>query len=140
VSKTFQIRLLAGLVVATVIPIGLIARSFRSGASTETILGFAATYLGDTLWPMMFYFIGRFLFPTALCRRLFFFVLALTLTIEFGQLWKPPLLQWLRQQPISGFLLGNSFVWSDVICCTIGAVAAVVIDAILQAATNRRVL
>ena len=58
-------RLFAVLVVMVVIPIGLFARSHRAGADSSSLPGFLATYLGDTLWPIMFYFAARFCFPNA---------------------------------------------------------------------------
>jgi len=121
-------RLLAVVTVLIVIPIGLFARSHRADADPSTLLGFLATYTGDTLWPIMFYFVGRFCFPKAKIVLLLAFVLVLTLTLEFGQLWKPPWLQHLRQQPGIGFVLGNSFIWSDVICYVVGAAVAVLMD------------
>ena len=124
----FRNRIFAAFVIVAVIPAGLISRHFRHGASTETLLGFLATYAGDTLWPIMFYFLGKLILPKCSCTKLFIFSVVLTLGIEFGQLWKPPLLQWLREQPISGFLLGNTFLWSDVACCLVGAVIAALID------------
>ena len=119
------------ITIATVIPIGLFARSHRTGADASAPLGFLATYLGDTLWPIMFYFMGRFCFPIASRRTLFTGTLAITLTLEFGQLWNPPVLLWLRQQPVIGFILGNHFIWSDVVCCVIGALLALLIDFVL---------
>ena len=121
-------RLLAAVTITTVILAGLLARSYRTGADSATPLGFLATYLGDTLWPVMFYFMGRFCFPGASWRTLFVTTLSITLILEFGQLWNPPLLQWLRQQPVVGFILGNHFVWSDVVCCLTGTLLAVMAD------------
>ena len=121
-------RLLAVAVVLIVIPIGLFARSHRHGADPSTLLGFLATYAGDTLWPIMFYFAARFLFPAARVISLLLFVLALTLTLEFSQLWKPPLLVYLRTKPGIGFVLGNSFIWSDVVRCLVGSALAALID------------
>ncbi len=127
-SSATKTRLFAVLVVLIVIPIGLFARSHRGGADPSTLLGFLATFTGDTLWPIMFYFAARFCFPTAKSVSILVFVLMLTLTLEFSQLWKPPLLEYLRQQPVLGFILGNSFIWSDVICCLIGSAIAPGID------------
>lgn len=123
-------RSLALAVVLIVIPIGLFARSHRPDADPATLIGFLATYTGDTLWPIMFYFVARFCFPTARIVSLLLFVLSLTLTLEFSQLWKPPLLVYLRAQPGIGFVLGNSFIWSDVVCCLVGSVFAVLIDSV----------
>ena len=115
-------------VVATVIPLGLFARSQRAGADASTFAGFLATYTGDTLWPIMFYFAVRAMAPTIPALRLFGGVLGFTLTLEFGQLWQPDWLQWLRAQPLIGFILGNVFVWSDVVCLGCGSVLAVILD------------
>ncbi len=130
-------RLLAALAIVVVIPIGLFARSQRDGADPSVLLGFLATYLGDTLWPFMFFFIGRFCFPNAFGRTLFFATLVITLSLEFGQLWNPPALYWLRQQPFIGFVLGNHFVWSDVICCWAGALFALLSDRFILAQAPR---
>ena len=127
-SNELRTRLLAAFVVVAVIPLGLVSRSFRSAADVETAIGFLATYAGDTLWPIMFYFIGRFLLPRCSWVTLFVGTLALTVGIEYLQLWKPPLLQWLRAQPISGFMLGSTFIWSDVVCCSVGTVIAALVD------------
>ena len=127
-SKETRSRLIAAIAVLTVILLGLFARSHRSGADSSTLPGFLATYAGDTLWPIMFYFAARFCFPRASRFALGTLALSITLTLEFGQLWNPPFLLWLRQQPISGFILGNSFIWSDVWCCLVGTFSAVLID------------
>ena len=136
----FRNRIFAAFVIVAVIPAGLISRHFRSSAASHTPTGFLTTYSGDTLWPIMFYFFGRFLLPKSSYRTLFIATIALTLGIEFGQLWKPPVLQWLREQPISGFLLGNTFLWSDVACCVLGAIIAVLIDLTFAAMLRRKSL
>lgn len=137
-STENRTRVMAALMIAAVIPVGLVARSFRADADWTTLPGFLATYLGDTLWPVMFYFIGRFLFPVASARTLVFITLAITLTLEFGQLWKPPTLQWMRQQPIIGFVLGNHFIWSDVLCCILGTALALFADIFVVAPSKFR--
>ena len=78
----------------------------------------------------MFYFIGRFGFPTASRRSLVITTLLITLTLEFGQLWNTPTLNWLRHQPVIGFILGNRFIWSDVVCCLVGTFFALLLDSL----------
>jgi len=128
-----RIRLLAALVVLLVMPLGLFARSQRAGADPATLSGFLSTHTGDALWPIMFFFIGRFVFPLASRWPLAASTLVLTLTLEFGQLWQPSALQSLREQPVIGFMLGNSFVWSDVVCLLVGSFISILIDAMLSA-------
>ena len=125
------VRLFALAVVLFVVPIGLIARSQRSEADSSSLAGFLASYTGDTLWPIMFYFAGVFCFPRASITKLATLVLVLTLGLEFGQLWQPDWLQMLRAQPGIGFVLGNSFVWSDVWCLLVGTGLAVAFHLLL---------
>ena len=132
-TRVDRVRQLAALVVSLVIPVGLFARSHRAGADAATFSGFLSTYVGDTLWPILFFFIGRFAFPRANRWWLAAFTLVLTLTIEFGQLWQPATLQWLREQPVIGFMLGNSFLWSDVACLLVGSVICILMDTMLSA-------
>ena len=122
--------MIALLIVLVVIPVGLFARSQRAGADAASFTGFLANYTGDALWPILFYFIGRCLLPCAKTSTLAAGTLALTLVIEFSQLWQPPLLQWLREQPVIAFLLGNSFIWSDVACLVVGTGMAVILDSV----------
>ena len=82
----------------------------------------------QTDWPIMFYFMGRFCSPNASRWTLLSATLAITLALEFGQLWNPQVLLWLRQKPIIGFILGNHFIWSDVVCCVTGAFCTLLID------------
>lgn len=131
-------RLLAVSVIAAVIPLGLLARSHRSGADPFTIDGFLASYTGDTLWPVMFFFLARMLFPTASGRSITLGVLSLTLTLEFGQLCQLEFLQQLRKLPLIRFALGNTFLWSDVACLSVGTAIAFLIDLSMQWAIDRR--
>ena len=115
-----------------VIASGLVARLQRASADPTTIGGFVATYLGDTLWPVMFFLIGRLCFPNAHRGKLLSGTLLLTLSIEFSQLWKPPTLEWLRTLPAIGFALGNSFIWSDVVCIIVGSAVALLLDVVIR--------
>jgi hypothetical protein len=130
-TRVDRIRLLSAVVLLLAIPVGLFARSHRAGADPVTLSGFLSTYTGDTLWPVLFFFIGRWVFPLANRASLAAFTLALTLTIEFNQLWQPAILQSLRAQPVIGFLLGNKFIWSDVACLLVGTCVAVLLDTLL---------
>ena len=127
-----RIRVFALLVILLAISAGLFARYQRTGADISTLIGFLAAYTGDTLWPIMFFFVGRFLFPTVSMWTIVASVLTLTLTIEFGQLWQPPWLQSARAWPIIGFVLGNTFLWSDVACLLVGVAIAVVADVVFR--------
>lgn len=121
VAEDRTVRIRTAVTLLAVIAVGLLARSFRDGADPGTLFGFLATYLGDVLWPIMFFLIGRLLFPKVSTWKLLLGTLALTLSIEFAQLWHPPFLEWLRAKTITGFLLGHTFLWSDVVCLFVGS-------------------
>lgn len=102
------------------VPAGLLARSMRDGADASTLLGFITTYLADTLWAVMFFF----LFAAALVHwrtwSLVALTLAFTVSIEASQLYEGEPLATLRSFAPTRFLLGNRFLWSDVICLCVG--------------------
>ena len=129
-DQSNRTRLLAAVLLVPVIGLGLLARSYRPDADTSTLLGFLATYTGDTLWPVMFCLIFRFLWPAVGTLPIVIGTFLLTQGIEFLQLWKPPLLQWMREKPILGFLLGTHFLWSDVVCISVGCVLAWLLDSV----------
>ena len=108
----------------SVIPIGLIARSLRGDADSSTPLGFIAAYLPDTLWAVMFFY----LFAAALVRfktwAIGLLTLTFTIAIEASQLYHGEPLATLRDFPPTRFLLGTNFLWSDIICLTVGSVLA----------------
>lgn len=71
----------------SVIPIGLIARSIRNGADATTLPGFIATYLADTLWAVMFFFLFAATFIRGSTWRLCLLTLGFTVGIEASQLY-----------------------------------------------------
>lgn len=129
-----RIRLFAAAAIAVVIPLGLVARRIRPDEGIASVGDFVATYAADTLWPVLFYCIGRFIWPIAGRQRVGAGVLLFTWALEFSQLVKFDWLIWLRHQPGIGFLLGDTFVWSDVVCCFVGTLAAVAGDWLLRSA------
>lgn len=111
-----------------VIAVGLIARRFRATADPTTVVGFLATYTGDTLWAVMFLLIARLIWPARPTWQIATSILVFTLTIEFSQLSGTPMIESLRSIPVIRFLLGNTFLWTDVICLLVGAAVGVTLD------------
>jgi len=104
-----------GLALA-VIPVGLVARSFRAGADASTPVGFVATYLGDVLWAVLFFFVFAGCLPRWRTVTLAGLTLGVMLGIELSQLYHGEPLATLRGFGPTGFLLGSQFLWSDVAC------------------------
>lgn len=107
-----------------VVPVGLVARSFRAGADAATPTGFVATYLGDVLWAVLFFFVFAGLLPRWRRVALAGLTLGVTLGIELSQLYHGEPLSTLRSFGPTGFLLGSHFLWSDVMCLFVGTLVA----------------
>jgi hypothetical protein len=54
--------------------------------------------------------------------------LAISLAVEVSQLFHPAWLEAIRGVKLGGWLLGFGFVWSDLVCYTVGVVLALLID------------
>ncbi|MEM9414902.1 MAG: DUF2809 domain-containing protein [Planctomycetota bacterium] len=107
-----------------VVPIGLVARSFRAGADASTAVGFVATYLGDVLWAVLFFFVFAGLLPRWRTWALAALTLGVTVGIELSQLYHGEPLATLRAFAATRFLLGTNFLWSDVVCLIVGTTLA----------------
>jgi len=106
------------VLVLAIIVAGLLSRHF----------GFIPLFIGDILWALMVYFIVRFLF---ICRPLKFIVIVSLLfcyTIEFSQLYQAPWINDLRHTLFGRLVLGAGFLWSDLLCYTVGVGIGVWID------------
>ncbi len=121
-------RLRSLLLVAAAMAIGLAARANRNEPYSNALLTIIAAYSADTLWGIMCYFVLRFLLPQSSMITVAMTTLLVTCSIEFSQLWKPDWLEKLRSIPPIGFLLGRSFVWSDIACLFIGVGLGILID------------
>ena len=78
-------------------------------------------------------------FGLLFCRdaRLHFFAsLAVSFLIELSQLWHPPFLEALRATTVGGLVLGYGFLWSDLICYTVGAFVCALAETILRKALH----
>ena len=130
-------RFLYLAIALSVIPLGLISRSLRGEADHSTLPGFIATYLGDTLWAVMFFFLFSAVFLNWRSLALGLFTLGFTVSIEFSQLYHGEPLTTLRGFPPTRFLLGTNFLWSDIICLVVGTALAVAIHAAIHSKRTR---
>lgn len=108
------------LIIFTIIT-GLLSRHFKS----------IPLFIGDILWATMVYFIMRFLF---ISRPIKFNVIAALLfcfAIEFSQLYKAPWINDLRHTLFGKLVLGEGFLWSDLLCYVIGVGIGVGVERLL---------
>lgn len=81
---------------------------------------FLPLWLGDSLWAMTVYASLGLLLPQMTEKRKARLALFLAFLIEFSQLLQWPWLQKLRQTLLGHLLLGQGFLWSDLLAYTVG--------------------
>ncbi len=101
-----------GLIIFTII-IGLFS---RSGYIPEPI----TPYAGDILYATMFFFLFGFLFPKMTTHRAAAISILLCYGIEILQLYQADWIQNIRDYKLGGLILGHGFLWSDLLCYSIG--------------------
>ncbi|UOE49657.1 DUF2809 domain-containing protein [Mucilaginibacter sp. SMC90] len=97
------------LIILTII-LGLLSRHFK----------FIPLFIGDILWATMVYFIMRFLFIAKSVKFNVIAALIFCFAIEFSQLYKAPWINELRHTLFGRLVLGEGFLWSDLLCYVIG--------------------
>lgn len=105
------------LITVLVMLLGLMSRKFDS-----YLPNIVAPYIGDTLWAMMVYFGFRFVNPNAKKRNTLIAAFIFSFGIEISQLYHSAWIDNIRGTTIGGLVLGYGFLWSDLICYSIGIV------------------
>jgi hypothetical protein len=79
-----------------------------------------AEYAGDTLWAMMLFLLISTLLTgwQILARAAISLVVAFL--VETSQLYHAPWIDSIRQTTLGGLVLGFGFLWTDLLCYTLG--------------------
>lgn len=85
-------------------------------------------FIGDILWGLMVYFIIRFLFIGQKIKWAIAVSLLFSYSIEFSQLYQAPWITSIRHTVLGGLVLGEFFLWSDMLCYTIGIALGILLD------------
>ena len=81
---------------------------------------FYTEYAGDTLWAMLVYWLLSLLWRSALPHKIAIGALAFAFVIEFGQLYQADWIVALRNTFLGSLVLGHGFLWSDLVCYSVG--------------------
>jgi hypothetical protein len=119
-SPRSRIRLLGATLI--VIVVGL-------GTRQPFAPPFVQLYLGDVLWGALFFLLGALRWPRWSSWALGGWAVATTQLIELSQLYQADWAVRLRATRAGGMLLGHQFVWSDLMCVSIGGALAALLDA-----------
>ncbi|GAB3545927.1 DUF2809 domain-containing protein [Spirosoma fluminis] len=88
---------------------------------------FIRAYVGDVLWALMVFLGIACVWNRWPIRRVALAALLFSFNMEASQLYHAPWIDSLRATRLGGLVLGFSFVWSDLLCYTIGVLAGLLI-------------
>ena len=81
---------------------------------------FVHEYVGDVLYALMIFLGLGFLFPKFSSLKIAALALGFCFVIEISQLYHAPWIDAIRQMRIGGLILGFGFLWSDLVCYSVG--------------------
>ncbi len=85
-------------------------------------------FIGDVLYAVLIYFGLRFLFIHLKTHKTFLLSLLFCFGIEILQLVQIDWLIAIRKTTLGHYILGEGFLWSDLLCYIIGTLIAFIID------------
>ena len=97
------------------------------GILSRKILGIPL-FIGDVLYAVLIYFGLRFLFIHLKTHKTFLLSLLFCFGIEILQLVQIDWLIAIRKTTLGHYILGEGFLWSDLLCYIIGTLIAFIID------------
>jgi hypothetical protein len=122
-----KLRLLYFALIIVTIITGLLSRHYHS----------TPLFIGDILWATMVYFIFRFLFITKEIKWIVVYSIIFCYAIEFSQLYKAPWINSLRHTLFGRLVLGDTFLWGDLLSYTIGIALGVSVNTLLKVRTDK---
>ena len=109
------------LIIVTII-VGLLSRHING----------VPLFIGDILWALMVYFIVRFIFINNTTKLAVIASLLFSYGIEFSQLYKAPWINNIRHTVIGGLVLGQTFLWIDMLCYAVGIGFGVLVELFIK--------
>ena len=98
------------MLICIIIILGLVSRK----------ISFVPLFVGDILWAIMILFIIQFLFIDIELKVLFLVSLMICYMVEISQLYQVDWLNNIRMTTPGRLVLGQGFLWSDIISYTVG--------------------
>ena len=118
--RTRFVYLLAAIVVVIA---GLASRRYRG-----QLPAFVAEYAGDTLWALMVFLLVSTLLAGRPIQLRAAISLALAFLVEISQLYHAPWIDAIRQTTLGGLVLGFGFLWTDLVCYSVGVIIGVIAE------------
>ncbi|MCC6988653.1 MAG: DUF2809 domain-containing protein [Acidobacteria bacterium] len=108
---------------AVTIALGLASRRYAS-----QLPGVVAAYAGDVLWAALVYWLVAWCAPGRPARGVGAVALLLAGLVECSQALHTPWLDGFRAHRLVALVLGQGFLWSDLLCYAAGVTVALTLD------------
>lgn len=89
-------------------------------AKAASLPHFWALYAPDALWALLVFVLVVLVAPRLAAWKAALVALVFAYLIEFSQLYQAPWINAVRAKRIGGLVLGFGFLWSDLVCYTVG--------------------
>lgn len=109
------------LLAVTTILLGLLSR-------TRLTPALIYPYLGDYLYALLFFCIIGFILTKSSSLKIALISVLICYCIEFFQLYQADWITTLKNYRLAKLILGNSFLWSDIISYTLGGVTGYILE------------
>src|SRR5262245_19178640 len=119
--KRNRLRYLAGT--GLVVALGLASRRYPA-----LLPDFISRYAGDTLLAVMVFGILGTLATRWSSLRVATVTLCVSYAVELSQLYHAPWIDGIRATRLGGLVLGIGFLWSDIVCYTVGVALCVAVE------------
>ncbi len=114
-------RIIYFLLICLIIILGLLSRK----------ISFIPLFIGDALYGIMIFFIMQFIFIDLDLKTLVFISLLICYMVEFSQLLQIEWLKNIRSTTLGRLILGQGFLWSDIVSYTVGITMTSMINKIV---------
>ncbi len=126
-TKFTRNRIVYLLLMFIVIGLGLASRRYP-----EILPNLITIYGGDTLWALLVFLLIGFVFPTLSPLKVAVIALLFSFTIELSQLYQAAWINDIRQYRLAALILGRGFLWTDLVCYSVGIVTGMIVEMIMN--------
>ena len=125
-------RIIFFLSAVAVVFVGLASRRYQA-----VLPEFVGEYAGDTLWALMLSLLVSALLAGRTVTYRATISLVLAFLVEISQLYHAPWIESIRNTTLGGLVLGFGFLWTDLVCYTVGIIIGAVAECGLRRAVNQ---
>lgn len=126
-SRMTRNRVVYLIAAIAIMALGLSIRRFK-----ETLPAVVTAVFPDALWTVMIFSLLALISPRAASRTLVLGALLISYGVEVSQLYHAPWIDTVRSYKLGGWILGFTFLWSDLLWYTLGGITSIGLDRTLR--------